>query len=159
LRPADASAYQAVRLRSLTTDPLAFRSTLDEETRLTSNDYAGRLANPENVTIGAFSGDELVGIGTILREVRTTVRHRGELVGMYVAVPARGSGAADGIIERLLQHARSVGMNTVTLIVEGDNARARRVYERWGFAEYGRLARAQRRGDQFTDEILMVVNL
>jgi len=159
LRADDAPAYQAIRLLSLGTDPLAFRSTLEEESRLPPTELAKRLANEENVTIGAFMGEDLVGIGTLLREIRTTVRHRADLVGMYVTTPARGSGAADGIIQRLLEHARSLDVLVVTLIVEGNNARARRVYERWGFLEYGRLPRAQKRGDSFTDEVLMVVNL
>lgn len=159
LRPEDAGAYRAVRLESLRTDPLAFRSTIEEESQLGPPEYAKRLANTENVTIGAFMGDELVGIGTLLRETRTTVRHRAELVGMYVAVGARGSGAADGIIQRLLDHARTVGVLMVSLIVEGDNARARRVYERWGFRAYGTLAGAQKRGDTFTDEVLMAVSV
>jgi RimJ/RimL family protein N-acetyltransferase len=159
LGPDDALAYQAVRLQSLRTDPLAFRTTIEEELQLPTAEFARRLANSENVTIGAFVGDELVGIGTLLRETRTSVRHRGEVVGMYVASGARGSGAADGIIQRLLEHARAVGVLVVSLIVEGENARARRLYERWGFREYGRLTRAQRRGDAFTDEVLMVVSL
>jgi RimJ/RimL family protein N-acetyltransferase len=155
----DAAAYQAVRLRALTTDPLAFRSTLEEESRLSRDEYAARLANAENRTIGAFMGDELVGIGTILRETRTTVRHRGGIVGMYVTAGARGSGAAGGIMERLIEYARSVGLRMVCLSVEGENVRARRLYERWGFTEYGRLPRAELHGDQFTDEVLMMLSL
>ncbi len=159
LRADDAPAYQAIRLQSLRTDPLAFRSTIEEESQLSSADFAKRLANEENVTIGAFVHDELVGIGTLLRETRTTVRHRGDIVGMYVTAAARGSGAADGILQRLMEHARTVGLLVVSLIVEGDNARARRLYERWGFREYGRLPRAQKRGERFTDEVLMAANL
>jgi RimJ/RimL family protein N-acetyltransferase len=159
LRADDAPAYQGIRLQSLRTDPLAFRTTIEEESQLPTAEFAKRLANDQNVTMGAFIGDELVGIGTLLRETRTSVRHRGEIVGMYVATGARGSGAADGIIQRLLDHARAVGVLVVSLIVEGNNARARRLYERWGFREYGRLPRAQKRGDQYTDEALMFLTL
>jgi RimJ/RimL family protein N-acetyltransferase len=66
---------------------------------------------------------------------------------------------ADGLAERLLDHARMAHVSVVLLTVVVDNTRARRVYDRWGFAVYGTEPRAVRVGDRDLDEILMARQL
>jgi len=159
LAPADAAVYRALRLEGLRLASRAFQSTIEEESALTLDGYTARLATPDNATIGAFSNDKLVGIGTILRETRTTVRHRGEIVGMYVTPSARGTGVADGIMERLIAHARSLGLRWIGLELAAENAPARSLYERFEFREYGHKPRAQLHEGAWLDTILMVLLL
>jgi GNAT superfamily N-acetyltransferase len=153
LLPADAPLYHALRVEGLRRHPREFRTDADEEARRPIAEVAERLAG--NVTIGAFEGETLVGVGTVTRESRAKLRHKMMLVGMYVAESARGTGAADGIIERLLQVARDAGMTGVYLTVIVDNGRAKRVYERRGFVTYGVEPMAVRYGDGYLDEALM----
>jgi ribosomal protein S18 acetylase RimI-like enzyme len=64
-----------------------------------------------------------------------------DLVGLYdvfVAEPARGRGLATRLCARLLADAQAAGARAAYLQVEGDNAAARAVYARLGFADgYG----------------------
>jgi RimJ/RimL family protein N-acetyltransferase len=159
LQSADAPAYRVLRLEGLRLASRAFMSTVDEEERLTFDAYGTRLANADNATIGAFAGDNLVGIGTVVRETRTRIRHKGEIVGMYVTASARGTGVADGIIQRLIDHARTVGLRSLLLTLASENARARRLYERCGFVAYGQEPRAQLHDGDWLDTTLMCLLL
>lgn len=53
---------------------------------------------------------------------------------LYVAAPARGTGLARRLLERVERHAVETGCCKVTLEVQEGNARARGLYERVGFA-------------------------
>jgi RimJ/RimL family protein N-acetyltransferase len=159
LEPADATTYRALRLEGLRLASRAFQSTIEEESALTLDAYSARLATPDNATIGAFADGALVGIGTILRETRTRVRHRGEIVGMYVTPSARGGSAAGGIMERLIAHARDLGLRWIGLELAAENASARRLYERFQFREYGHKPRAQLHDGAWLDTTLMVLLL
>lgn len=151
--------YRVLRLEGLGNAPRAFLSTVDEESALPLEAYRTRLSVTDNATIGAFSGDHLVGIGTLLRETRTRNRHKGDIVGMYVTPSARGAGVADGIIERLLAHGRALGLRSIRLDVESENASARRLYERHGFREYGREPRAHLHDDGAWLEVTLMILL
>ncbi|HZS59817.1 MAG TPA: GNAT family N-acetyltransferase [Gemmatimonadaceae bacterium] len=159
LDPSDAAAYKVIRLEGLRDAPRAFLSTVEEEAALTLEAYRARLSTVDNATIGAFSANELVGIGTILRETRTRNRHKGDIVGMYVTPSARGAGVASGIMERLIAHARSLGLRSIRLDVESENSGARRLYERFAFKPYGHEPRAHLLDGAWLEVILMVLLL
>jgi len=159
LDPTDAAIYQVLRLEGLRLASRAFLSTLEEESALTLDTYRTRLSTADNATIGAFVDGSLVGIGTILRETRTRIRHRGDIVGMYVTPSARQAGVARGIVERLIAHGRGLGLRSIYLELAADNAPARKLYERCGFREYGVVPRAQLHGDEDIDTRLMCLLL
>ena len=159
LQPTDAAVYQSLRLEGLRLASRAFQSTVEEESALALDAYRTRLANAENATIGAFVDGRLVGIGTLLRETRTRIRHRGEIVGMYVTPSARGGHVGSGIMERLIAHARHSGVRHIGLELAADNVPARQLYERVGFRICGQLPRAQLHGDEWVDTTLMVLLL
>jgi len=60
-----------------------------------------------------------------------------ELVYMGTAPTARGLGVGDALLERGFHCAARTGVKIVTLAVDARNSHARRLYERWGFAEVG----------------------
>jgi RimJ/RimL family protein N-acetyltransferase len=159
LTPADAAIYQVLRLEGLRLASQAFLSTVEEESALTLDAYRTRLSTADNATIGAFIDGQLVGIGTILRETRTRNRHRGDIVGMYVTPSARGSGVASGIMERLIAHARGLGLRSICLELAAGNGPAHGLYERWGFREYGQVPRAQLHDGEYIDTKLMCLLL
>jgi L-amino acid N-acyltransferase YncA len=78
---------------------------------------------------------------------------------MYVTPSARGAGVADGIMERLIAHARNLGLRWVGLELAAENAPARSLYERFEFREYGRKPRAQLHDGAWLDTTLMVLLL
>lgn len=114
----------------------------------------GLRLGSEYVVGGPVDGP-LAGIGGLTRFTGTKLEHKALLWGMYVREEARGSGLADAIVEALLERARAEGIEMVVLTVAADNNRARRLYQRWGFALYGTEPRAVRVGDAHFDEALM----
>ena len=156
LLPADAAAYRALRIEGFATHPMDFRYSVADEEATSIADAERRLA--ESFVAGAFADEELVGIGGWTRFAGEKLHHKGLLWGMYVRPTARGSGAADAIV-RAIVDAAAREVRLLVLTVAEHNGRARRLYERWGFAEYGIEPQAYRVGDAFVDEVLMVKHL
>jgi ribosomal protein S18 acetylase RimI-like enzyme len=74
---------------------------------------------------------------------------------MYVRPAARGARVGDVLMDFLLAQARADGIEQMILTVAAENARARRLYERWGFSVYGTEPRAIKLHDGYLDELLM----
>lgn len=136
----------------LTRTPEEFQITLQDEI-----EYLRRQERDErSCMICAFVEGWLVGnvhitpVGDARR-----VRHRAAL-GICVRKEYWGRGVGSMLMDAALQTADSAGYRQVELGVHADNARAIRLYRRFGFAEYGRCPGAMRRSDgSFADEILM----
>jgi ribosomal protein S18 acetylase RimI-like enzyme len=60
-----------------------------------------------------------------------------EIVYMGVAQVARGTGVANALLFQAAQIAGQRGARSLALAVDHRNAPARRLYARWGFAEFG----------------------
>lgn len=85
LTPADAPAFQALRLFALEDAPSAFGSSYEEESRFSASTIEGRLAlRPDRGPFGAFEGDKLVGLVALGRESMTKLSHKVMLWGLYV---------------------------------------------------------------------------
>ncbi|MFT4214175.1 MAG: GNAT family N-acetyltransferase [Microbacterium sp.] len=95
--------------------------------------------------LAANLAGDVVGTATVLRRAAGEVDHldrvldadRADVVGVYVRPVARGSGAIDALLDACADWARQCGDAGLTLDVHVDNARARRAYERCGFADTG----------------------
>ncbi len=149
LTAADAPTYRAVRLAALQNDPLAFVTTADEVAARTLQSVTDQLApRPESVTFGAFVGGELVGILTLARETRQTIRHRGNIFGVAVLPQARGQGCGDALMRLAVAHAQAwEGVTSLHLAVTETQGAARRLYERHGFRVWGTQPDAVRHGE------------
>ncbi|MFD2453846.1 GNAT family N-acetyltransferase [Ideonella paludis] len=86
LTPADAAAFQALRLAGLQREPSAFGSSFEEECNETLDAVAQRLApSPDNAVFGAFdAAGALLGVVGLGRERMLKLRHKGILWGMVV---------------------------------------------------------------------------
>jgi ribosomal protein S18 acetylase RimI-like enzyme len=60
---------------------------------------------------------------------------RVELISMWVAPHVRGTGAADALVQAVVDWARQIGAIGVRLSVRRANGRAIRFYERMGFTK------------------------
>lgn len=134
LGDADITAFRAVRLEGLTLEPTAFASSLAEDAAIADAEWQARLAR--NSTFGVFEGAELVGTATFTVEAGAKTAHRGHLVGVYLRPGARGTGAAQLLLEAVLDAARHK-VRFLYLIVNDANHRAKRFYERFGFTVFG----------------------
>lgn len=134
----DVSQYIAVRMRALGEHPEAFATSVAEEAERSRAEIARRISpRPEHVTLGAFSGDRLVGIATLTRSTKPKRRHRATLVAMYVTPESSGRGIGRALLDRVLSAAREWGVSDVSLAVTVGNDAARTLYMRAGFVGYG----------------------
>jgi ribosomal protein S18 acetylase RimI-like enzyme len=157
LRAPDAAAYRELRQEGFTLHPLQFRVAPADESGLTLPAIGERLEAA--FVAGGFDAEGLVGIAGLTRFEGAKLRHRALLWGMYLRQRGRGHGLADELMRILLDQARSLGVEQVILTVAAENARARRLYERWGFSVYGIEPRAIKLEDGYLDEALMVCPL
>lgn len=128
---ADWETFRDVRLESLAESPAAFGSRHADWVDAPAERWRSRLTQvPLNLV--AREGTQVVGVasGQLLDEGWV------ELISMWVAPAARGTGAAGRLIEGVVAWAVSQGRGTF-LMVRTDNQRARTAYERAGFVDAG----------------------
>ena len=93
------------------------------------------IADPdrEGVQLIARRGGEAVGFATIYWSWATTIASRiGVMNDLFVAPAARGSGAAEQLIEACVDECRRHGAAELAWQTAPDNERAQRVYDRVG---------------------------
>ncbi|MFD7136270.1 GNAT family N-acetyltransferase [Streptomyces sp. NPDC059894] len=157
IRPIRADEWPAVRefaLRMLK-DPvahLAFFDRYEEAVRRPDSFWqeraAGGAEGAETVrqVIAEGPGGAWLGTVTVLMEEPGTTdwaefpveRRQGHVVGVYVRPEWRGNGLTKALFAAGLDWAWGRGVERVRLIVHEDNARARALYRKLGFAETGR---------------------
>jgi ribosomal protein S18 acetylase RimI-like enzyme len=152
LDPTEAEIFRAIRLEALRTHPSAFAASFEVESGRPLIHFADTLGRDAIFT--AWRDSELLGIASYYREDTPKHAHKGGLWGMYVRKEARGSGAADRLVEAVVQHARRE-VEILVLGVGVHNVPAQRLYRRHGFVEYGREERALKVGDVYYDELMM----
>jgi ribosomal protein S18 acetylase RimI-like enzyme len=74
---------------------------------------------------------------------------------MYVRDVFKGKGVGDALLQALLDHAVTC-VEQVALTVTAENARAIRLYERFGFREYGRIPRSIFFEGRYYDDLEMI---
>jgi len=156
LEPADAQAYREIRLEALRLAPEAFSSSFESECTQTMDWFANRLG--KSVTFGAFRGTELVGTAGLVLSERQKEQHKGTMVGMYVRADARNAGVGRRLVETVIAYAKG-RVEQVQLAVVSENIAALRLYERFGFVQYGFEKKALKQAGRYYDEIRMAKDL
>lgn len=135
LLPYDVDQYRALRLSALLAEPESFRTTYAEEAAQPLIRLQQRLLHtPHQRIFGAWAGSELVGIVGLKREPIAVTHERALIWGLYVVPAARRGGAARGLMDAALLHARSMEqLRRVTLCVYRDNAAAQSLYRQLDF--------------------------
>jgi len=153
LTPGEAALYRDIRLEGLKQDPEAFSSTFERENAMPLDWFETRIVNGN--IFGAFVDDALVGVAGYWPQEGAKVGHKAGFWGMYVSRSARKLGLGRRLMEAVIAHATG-RVEQLQLGVGADNEAARRLYQRMGFAEYGREMKALKQGGRYIDEILMV---
>ena len=151
----NAITYREIRLEALRARPDAFGGAYEDEREQPLEGFADSLVR--DAVFGAWHDGALLGIAGFAR-LQGKERHKGFLWGMYVREAARGSGAADALVDAVISHARTE-VESLLLAVGVHNEPAHRLYSRRGFIEYGREPRALKAGAIYYDEILMRLDL
>jgi len=149
----DAARFVAMRHAALVNDAASFRTSAEDDAKVPLAQWEQRLA-AEHV-YAVKRSDAWLAIGGLSRENRAKLDHKGLIWGMYVAPEARGTGAADQLMEALVAAGRTLGLRQLQLTLMADNVRAMRLYERHGFATYATEPASVRFGEGYADEALM----
>ena len=131
--PGEWAVLRDVRLRALLDAPAAFASTYAREVAFGEAEWRARIGGGPWWL--ALAGDVPVGlVAGYATPEDGDVRH---LVAMRVEPAARGAGAATALVEAVCAWAAADGGRVVSLWTADGNDRARRFYQRLGFAGTG----------------------
>ena len=141
LQTTDAVDYFRLRVLSDREFPEYVGMSAEREL-LAGEQHIGQLLSDyekEGITaFGAFSDDILVGIACISRKLSPKYQHKVFLWGMYVSEEYRRQKVGKLLVDRIIEWARNTpGVIAVQLQVTTTNARARALYEQFGFVVYG----------------------
>ncbi|MGI5502099.1 N-acetyltransferase family protein [Lentzea sp. CA-135723] len=111
----------------------------------------------------AFCAVEVDGVvravGLWRRGSTAVFQHRAEVQQIMAHPSARGLGLGKRVVEGLIDHARSAGIEILMLGVRGNNHGAIELYERLGFRECGRMPNAIAVGAERWDDVWMYLPL
>jgi ribosomal protein S18 acetylase RimI-like enzyme len=160
LTPDDAPAYRALRLRGFKEHPEAFTSSYEEEVQKPVAYAAQRLsADSSGRFWGAFVDEVLAGVVGLEYEPRLKNRHKGVVIGMYVAPELARHGIARALLAALLAHAHASPLELLVLTVTQGNDAAQRLYEAAGFQSFGVEPRAIKVDNRYFDKNHMFLDL
>jgi RimJ/RimL family protein N-acetyltransferase len=137
----------------------AERPSYADEVRWFSGLYLRVLSGDSVVRIAELEG-EVVGSCVVNRDGPTPTSETGHTgtLGIMVHRDFRGRGAGRALMASVLDGCRGK-FDFVQLSVSVENPRARKLYEEFGFAPFGRRPAAGRRGDRYLDSDLMQLDL
>ncbi|WP_179381698.1 GNAT family N-acetyltransferase [Jannaschia marina] len=154
----DSAAWYALMCEGTAAYPSAFLLSPKEVAGM--GDERRRRALAGGNVFGIVSAtDELLGIAALHLRTLDRIRHRAEIGPFYVRAAHQGRGAADTLMNALVERARSAGAEWLDLWVAEGNPRARAFYLRHGFREIGRREDAVRIDGVPETDILMTRHL
>lgn len=162
LTPDDASAYWELRLEALQQSPEAFGTSYEEALQRINpiERVANNLQTEGNYTIGAFDQDKLVGMVTLSQESSLKMKHRANILAMYVSPQVRGKGVGKAVLKEAIHQAKRLeGMEKLNLSVVSSNEAAKNLYTQLGFKVFGVEEKALKVADTYYDEDHMVLFL
>ena len=137
--PDNWAEWRVLRLEALAEAPYAFGSKLADWQHANESRWRSRLELGGSHNVMAFVDARPVGMAS---GVPGDAAGEAQVISMYVAERARGTGVGEALLEAVAAWAVGRGFRTLCLDVRADNARARRVYERNGFAVAGEVPRS-----------------
>jgi len=140
LKPGESAIYRAIRLESLKNYPDSFGSTYEDTLRIEKLGYETYIeeSNPDNLVIGAFHEDELIGICGFFRMEDERCIHRGVIIQMYVKPDYHGKQVGLGLINATITEVFEIpGIEQIELGVMATNIAAHKIYLKAGFTECG----------------------
>lgn len=126
-----------------------------------AKEEAAFLANlqkdPRSVFLGAWRDSDLIATAS-LTALSRRMAHQGE-IAISVAKAAWGQGVGSRLMEALIHHARSAGLEILSLKMRTDNTRALRLYTKFGFRTIGIFPDFFKIGEQYADIQIMYLDL
>jgi ribosomal protein S18 acetylase RimI-like enzyme len=149
----DVLLWREVRLRMLSAEPANYGATYADWVDRPLSDWTHSLRIISYVA--SMDRDWAVGAMGLWPQPGLAARHRGTLIAVWLDPDRRGSGRAAAMMIEVAAIAGERGILQIELNVHAGNDRAIRFYEGHGFKAFGRLPRAFRLDDGYSDDILM----
>ena len=160
LKPSDANNYRSIRLEALQNSPEAFASSYEEEKNQQVEKYVKNFQSKDSFTIGAFEKGKLFGVITLIKEPLFKLRHKANIVAMYVRPEKRGIGIGKYLLTEVIKKANILeGIEQINLTVVTKNETAKRLYSSMGFEVFGTEKKALKYNNTYFDEAHMVLFL
>lgn len=154
LHEEDWMIWKAFRHQTLIDFPLAFSSSMEEEEKLTDQQFQDWIKR--HTIYGAFIEDQMIGSVGFFKLDCSKERHRGVLFGMNVLPAYQRRGIGDELMSSIIRHAKNYVLQ-LHLTVVSSNETAVRLYQRHGFEIYGTEPRSLKVDDRFYNHHLMIL--
>lgn len=157
----DSEHYRALRLHALHELPGHFASSFEIEKQKSIEEIIEEISpSASSFFMGAFNDTLLVGIAGFKQEPLEKMKHRGQILGMYISPSMRGRGLGKKLLTALISKINeNTAIERVDLAVSIDNAKAITLYESLGFDTYGKYKRALKLDNGYVDEAYMALDL
>ncbi|MFZ2205989.1 MAG: GNAT family N-acetyltransferase [Microgenomates group bacterium] len=128
--------------------------TMDEEIRYI-DDFIRRVREKKAIKLLAFNGKELVGVADVY--LKDKIENHIGVFGITIKKEWRGKGIGRKLMEQTLREAATSidGLKIIELGVFANNPVAKKMYEKMGFVEYGKLPKGIRHKGEFVDHLYM----
>jgi ribosomal protein S18 acetylase RimI-like enzyme len=134
----DVEQYRALRLASLRNFQFCHGPAYEDALEQTLAWHAQRLAKPGDYWFGAYDGDKLVGTIALRTQEGRRLRHSASLNSLVVDSGAQARGIGRLLVAHVIEFARAIGyIRQITLALTDGNTRAERLYESFGFKQFG----------------------
>lgn len=157
-------AQESIRIIRKSAGETDFMMRYEDEWTISIDQQRELLAKaehaPKSLMLGAFLDGRLVGVGNFKpSHPADRARHRAGL-GLSVLKSHWGKGIGTAMMHAMIDAAKSTPLELLELSVVGENTRAKAMYDRLGFVQYGRQMHAMKyRDGRYDDLILMQLDL
>lgn len=154
----DAVEYKEKRIEALQNHPEAFSSSVEEELEYSIEVHASRIRAVNAYIFGAFEEDKLVGVVTLVTEIKRKLKHRSDIFAMYVSPQVRRHGIGKRLMNAAITKAKEIdGVEQVYLTVSSNNTAAKKLYESIGFELIGSDPRSMKIDNTYIGEDMMAL--
>lgn len=140
----DLDAFQEIRALSLKINPLSFGTAFEERRDRATVERSWRTQKEEeHFIMGYFDKSQeenpLVGFMGCIRMSKIKMRHKAEIMGVFVHPDCRRRGIAEQLFEASINKIRGIeGVQKINLTVSLPSIGALKLYQKMGFLEFGR---------------------